>query len=395
MCDEAGTEIISARLICDGVPNCNGTRADESLSVCNPWRLKLVTISPTLINFSVALCCAIYILKIQKIKEEEESDEECETKRKIAKGLKLITQNLKNPCTENEKGMKAYIEKLSKRDQLLLVNISRNIEVSCRDGSSESLFESAAESMFAVKAQTGILLGLVKNDKHSSMKLKREVLSLFEPKGWVSKTKTKLRKKLPPQVRIALSMVQDILSSLMAILTIPLQDVKDLCTIVALHTFYQDVLQGRLHLVDNLPIDQYVIYLITIFALIFLLKVLISVECHDPKEGGGKPTCRCRLFGFSLNLNAIPFVAEIRINMEIFQLALMTYTKKNTIAELLANLATLDVEEDINQNWTKICSVSKELCHIEHFREALVQQKSLIKMTACLGKGRSSFIGAF
>ena len=252
------------------------------------------------------------IIAIKKQENQEEGEEKyevVESGKKIAKALKLISRNLKSQSTENEKAMKMYIEKMSKREQLLLVNTSRHIEVD-KDGSPESLFELAVESMFAVKAQTGILLGYIKNDENTSMKSKREVLSQFEPKGKISEAKTRVAKKLPPQARIVLLMLKDILSPLVAILTAPLQDIKDLCTIIALYTFYQDVLQGRLHLIDNVPINQYVVYLIVVFAIMFLLKVMVSVDYQSPQGANERQTYRCKIFGINLNLNMI-FVQSI------------------------------------------------------------------------------------
>ena len=386
MCDSEGVEIISAKLICDGTPHCNETRADESLSVCNPWKLKLVTISPTLVNFSLALLCVIIAIKRQENQEEgEEKYEVVKSGKKIAKALKLISRNLKSQSTENEKAMKMYIEKMSKREQLLLVNTSRHIEVD-KDGSPESLFELAVESMFAVKAQTGILLGYIKNDEKTSMKSKREVLSQFEPKGKISEAKTRVAKKLPPQARIVLLMLKDILSPLVAIFTAPLQDIKDLCTIIALYSFYQDVLQGRLHLIDNLPINQYLVYLIVVFATMFVLKVMVSVEYQSPRGEDESQAYRCKIFGINLNLNMIPFVPEIRMNMEIFQLALTIFKKRNIISKLLENITSTEDEDEINQNWASIFSVSKEICNIELCGETIAEHKNLVKMTACLGK---------
>ena len=72
--------------------------------------------------------------------------------------------------------------------------------------------------------------------------------------------------------------------------------------------------------------------------------------------------------------------------MEIFKLALTIFKKRNVISKLLENITSTDDEDEINQNWASIFSVSKEICNIELCGETIAEHKNLVKMTACLGK---------
>ena len=78
----------------------------------------------------------------------------------------------------------------------------------------------------------------------------------------------------------------------------------------------------------------------------------------------------------------IPFVPEIRMNLEMLQLALAIFKKRNLISKLIEDITSTDDEVETNQAWARIFSVSKEICNIELCGETIAEHKNLVKMTA-------------
>ena len=272
-CDADRKHNISASYICDGKVHCPKTEADEAFSVCNPLEIRLVAVTPVLINFLVAICCAIYLARQQDKHSRKEIETNNGGHEEIARALKLINENIQAPSTENEEEMQKVIQELPKILQLSLARITRNIEVEAKDRPM-TFFEPAVESILAQEDQQTAFLVLTKEDENSSTKFKTAVLKELEPKGRLSSMKEMLLKTLPHQLRILAKTSKDVIGNLSGMFTIPAQDVKDIGTIVSLHSFHENILQGK---DDEFPLEQFVINLAVVTAAIFLLRRLNSL----------------------------------------------------------------------------------------------------------------------
>merc|ERR1719430_1816640 len=93
-CDADRRHKISASYICDGLVHCPQNGADEAFSVCNPLEIRLVAVTPVLINFLVAICCAIYLARQQDKHARKKIGTDNRGHEEIAGALKLINQNI-------------------------------------------------------------------------------------------------------------------------------------------------------------------------------------------------------------------------------------------------------------------------------------------------------------
>ena len=111
-----------------------------------------------------------------------------------------------------------------------LARISRNIEVK-GENRPRTFFEPCLESIFAQdEEQLTAFLVLTKEDSITSTGFKKTVFKALEPKGAISKIKTKMSEILPYKLRIAIKTGKEVIGNL----TIPAQDIKDVGTIVSL-----------------------------------------------------------------------------------------------------------------------------------------------------------------
>ena len=133
---------ISASYICDSTIHCPENGADEAFPLCNPWDVRVIAVTPVLINFLVAICCAIYLARQQDKHGRKEIETNNRGHEEIVRALKLINANIQTPSTENEEEMKKVIYDLPKILQLSLARITRNIEIEAQN-SPMTFFEPA------------------------------------------------------------------------------------------------------------------------------------------------------------------------------------------------------------------------------------------------------------
>ena len=164
---------------------------------------------------------------------------------------------------ENEEEMQKVIHELPKILQLSLARITWNIEVEAKD-SPMTFFEPAVESILAQEDQQTAFLVLTKEGENSSTKFKTTVLKQMEPKGTISSMKEAVLKTLSYRLRIGIKAAKDVVGNLSGMFTIPAQDVKDIGTIVSLHSFHENILQGKDY---EFPLEQFVINLTVVTAL--------------------------------------------------------------------------------------------------------------------------------
>ena len=119
-CDAKRTHNISAAYICDGKVHCPLTGADELQSLCNPWDIRAVAVSPFLINILVAICCAFYLARQQDKHERTNLEDRYGGREEIIRALKLIKIDAKTPSPQNEEDMQKAIQDLPSILQLAL-----------------------------------------------------------------------------------------------------------------------------------------------------------------------------------------------------------------------------------------------------------------------------------
>lgn len=280
--------------------------------------------------------------------------------------------------------MQQAIQDLPEILQLSLARITRNLEV--KSGSqSKSLFEPCVRSIFEQEEedrQTAFLV-LTKEDQMSSTKFKIEVFNEIGPKQKLAQIKEQISQILSYQLRITLTAGKEILASVLGMITIPAQDVKDVGTIVSLHSYYENVLQRNDDKLDNFLLDQFVINLAVFTAATYLLRIVNSSAEIDTEEQGEK--CRYDFLGFSFNLHKIPYVTEAFLHIETIKDTLDNYKKRKALEEQQGKAENTPVKSKANSIWKDICATSEDIAQTEKRIERNSRNRSNIKIVSCLG----------
>ena len=173
---------------------------------------------------------------------------------------------------------------------------------------------------------------------------------------------------------------KEVVGNLSGMFTIPAQDVKDIGTIVFLHSFHENILQGK---DDVFPLEEFVINLAVVTAAIFLLRRLNSLAENNTEEESS--TCRCKFLGFSFDLHKIPFVTEAFLCIETIKESLHGYKKKETLQEQLGKLENTNNENETNVIWKQICDTSEDVGQTERRIETNNQKRSAVKIVCVIG----------
>ena len=154
---------------------------------------------------------------------------------------RALKQNIQTPSMENEGEMQKVIHELPKILQVSLARITRNIEVEAK-GRPMTFFEPAVESILEQEEEQTAFLVLAKEDENSSTKFKTAVLKELEPQGRITSIKEMLLPTLPYKLRIGAQTAKEVVGNVWGMFTIPAQDIKDIGTIVSLHSFHENIL---------------------------------------------------------------------------------------------------------------------------------------------------------
>ena len=298
-CDEEQTLKINSEYICDGHPDCPLSKADESSLVCSREELKLMTTALSFSLYMIGFLSAAYLivcrssdLREQRIVKKMLANAQ---QSQLVKTLRLITNYLKEPNPKNEKDLIQNIEKLTDKNQLMtLIRVVHKVEIET-EAKTVKMFEPTVEKIFLKKSEHTALLNFIKEDPNSSKKLKMDVLKALEPKGYLSNLGAALDEKLSPNFKTALAMVVEICLTSLGLFLIFVQETKDILTILSIHTFHQDVIQGRIHLIDNLPLMEFVAILSVIYGFTFLIKLLSAVTNAGSTPNGEAHSCHINI----------------------------------------------------------------------------------------------------
>ena len=379
-CDKEKTKWIKTKWMCDGVVHCPFTKIDESDYVCSPWHLKLIAIGIVLCVYAFALGVAIYLV-FSRSKTEGLTEA---TKTKIQKVLGLVKKAVQDPTATNEENMRKGIKKMSHRNQLTLIRACHSIEVK---GPKvwKPLFKPAVQRMFSTEAQRAALYGFVKEDRNSSTKLKIHTLEAFDSEGCSAKMTLWLEKKCSQSVKITLVMIKDVLAASVGLLLIPLQDAKDLVTILCLKIFHHDVIQGRIELIDNMPLEEFITTLGIIYGVQFFLKQTNSIATKFSSPGAESHSCHLDVFRCHFNPYWIPFVRETVIALQRIQEIIAIFRKKSMMDKTVEKLDTLENKGEKDKALSEILQIALDIEEGRMNLETLGEKKKGLKIISTVG----------
>ena len=388
-CDEERTLKISSEYICDGRVNCPVSKADESRFVCSRDQLKQMVAGLNFLIYLVALVSAVCLVSCwssrfggERIKTPMLTERQ---KTQLSDTLKLISKYLKEPVQKNEENMISSIQKIMEKDQLMaLIKITHKVEVRGQEKALK-MFEPTVQRVFLKESQHKALFNLVKENPDCSSKMKTDVLEALESKGCFAKVGTALEKKLSPKVKITLVMLKEILKASLGLLLIPLQESKDLLTILSIKTFHQDVIQRRIHLIDNMPLLDFITILSVIYGVTFFLKLLNAVASAAASPEERAYTCSIDVLNCRFNPHWIPFLTEILLAVRTLQEIVKSYKFKLKMNEAVEQLEASENREDETSAWKKIVDIAQDLEQVDVNRETLGERKKKIKIVSCLG----------
>ena len=193
------------------------------------------------------------------------------------------------------------------------------------------------------------------------------VLKALEPKGYLSNLGAALDEKLSPNFKIALAMVVEICLASLGLFLIFVQETKDILTILSIHTFHQDVIQGRIHLIDNLPLMDFVTILSVIYGFTFLIKLLSAVTNAGSTPNGEAHSCHINIF---------------TIGFQYIQQIVRNFKSKLAMYKVIDNLD--DNREEQIKAWNKIVDIAQGIEYVDLQREALTEKKKKTKIVSCL-----------
>ena len=110
-------------------------------------------------------------------------------------------------------------------------------------------------------------------------------------------------------------MIKGIMAASIGLLSISFQNTKDLVTIICLiKILHQEVIQGRIELIDNMPLEEFVTSLSMVYGFQFIVRQLKfnlnSAASQEP--GTDSHFCYLDIFRCRLNPYWLPFMRETR-----------------------------------------------------------------------------------
>ena len=239
--------------------------------------------------------------------------------------------------------------------------------------------------MFSTESQRAALYGFVKEDRKIFTELKINIKSAFEPKGCLNKISLALQKKCSQSVNTTCVMIKGVLAASIGLLLIPLQDTKDLVTIICLKIFHQEVIQGRIELIDNMPLEEFITSLGIVFGLQFILRQLNSLANSLDSPGTDSHSCYLDIFRCYLNPYWLPFVREIVIALQTIQATITIFQKKLRMDEIVEKLDTIGDKGEEANAWSEILQTALDIEERFMNIEALGERKKKLKIISIIG----------
>ena len=361
-CDKS--EQISVTKLCDGRWDCPGGQ-DESRFICHPLNLSLYSVATCFTIFFLSLSLAVYYatkgrkeLGIVRVKPLTISS------------LKLLKEYVLNPNKYNEDRLKASIRRMTMKAKVQLLKTTYTIDLQGKEACGQ-LMKTAVRKVFTTDSQLKELLAFVKASKMPTS-FKTRVIDLVKM-GCTTKTKAMIEENLPSKVKTTILLVVGVTKSVVGLLLVPFGDIKDLNTMGSLMTFYYIIIQTRTNLIDNMPLGEIVGLLCGIFVLMFILKMVNSLQ---EKPTMDEPRC---------SPSWIPFFSLCLLSIRQIQEKWQVFMLELAIEEQVTKITKGMEPAEENKAWEEICSksaiISKHLSNIEE----LSASKKQIKLVSILG----------
>ena len=370
-CNE--TQSISSEMLCDGFPDCPYW-LDETLMMCNVR--DIVYVAPVLAVFLLAFCLAI-ILSIWGFDDNLENLAETAgiPNSRVTATLEDMKDFIMSPTRKNEEMLIQGIQKMGLKDKVDLLKDTYNIEIKGQEVRGE-LMKTTVERVFTLRSEEKSILLLVKNSVMPTG-FKTRVIALLKM-GCMTKTLNYLREKIPPKEMAYLRLVFNICKTSAGILSFPLQDIKDLATILVILNFYNNVIQQRTEMIDNIDLYSVISLLVAIYASAQLLRLRIASSTVLPIK-----IPRCVPFEFECNPGWVPFFTETFISFGKIQNYCQIFTSKLAIIQGLKKIKKGGT--DPAQKWKDIQNQSSHMNRMCIKLESLDFEEKKIKITAVLG----------
>jgi hypothetical protein len=180
-------------------------------------------------------------------------------------------------------------------------------------------------------------------------------------------------------------MIVDVFFQILAISSSPLQHWKDLSMSVSLYVFYNRILQRRLHLVDNMPIDDFATFMLILYASMLVMRIMTSrtLKLGDPCDCTCDSTCTCTCTITKL-VNTIPFVHECYISCKKILQIIQIFKLKSSINMKVEETPVEDEAEDMKL-WEEILDKSHMINQIEIDQENQEIVKKRLSVISIVG----------
>ena len=247
------------------------------------------------------------------------------------------------------------------------------------------MFKPAVHKMFNTESQRISLLGLVKEEAGCSTRLKIDILTAFEPEGCLDHMFKALETKCSESMKATFAKIKGVLGASLGLLLIPIQDMKDLITIISIKIFLQSVIQGRIELIDNLPLEEFITVLSIIYGFQFILKQMNAISSRYSSTEEESHVCYFDVFRCRVNLYWIPFVKEIVLSLQEIQGNIRLFQKKSSLDEMVAKLGEMTGEAEKSKLWSKILDAALDIEDEYKNLEILGERKGQLKIISIVG----------
>ena len=150
------------------------------------------------------------------------------------------------------------------------------------------------------------------------------------------------------------------------------------------------MIQGRIELIDNMPLEEFITTLGVIYGLQFIVRQMNSVASRFASSQADSHSCYIDVFRCRLNPYWIPFVREIIMALQRIQATIAIFRKKSAMDEMVEKLDALEGEGERTKAWCEILETSLDIenehMHIETLGERRTQLK-IISTVADLLQG--------
>ena len=366
-----GNMTIRAEQVCDGFYDCDN-KLDESKLVCSSFQLIVLIGSIIGGVFAAAISLAFYYSAV--LGGEESDADDAKHKAEVAETLSLIAANRKNAGTDNEKIAKNKIEKLPEEAQIELISVANCIDIKGKERSGPIL-KTVVKQVYSADSKALNMSQLaVMKETEIPTGLKTTIISTKE-QGAMARLNHSMKKSFPKRCRLVFGLAWDMCFSIYELAVSPIQSWKDLTAIILIYVFFNDILQQRVSLVDDVPLDHFVYYLMTVFIGTTAVKIISAANALDLK--------------ISNEINKyvlwIPFFTETFITIMKMKQTCAIFEQEWSIAQKVVDIEkALDETEQMNK-WKEIVEKGRQINGIEMEKEQLIDSRKKITIISCIG----------